>query len=370
MNLESAHTTQTIDVKHFKESKEWSDKSKRADWKEVSDKLISGYKQSQELQKNLLWLWWDNQDRLMIDALDKEYQSNLKIIAEKHQSNERSTKEKYSKNFAKFWVTYEQFEVEYNKIWNLKYDHSITEKIKNLDNPIETPLLDPLDIILILATFTEIVWKLWLKVLWKWCSLVLNKTWEILIKTEAWTKVLEAKWIWEKLIQRILEKYKDRIQWVKELFEPHWVTSEWIRVKIPKETKGWNFARMEWEEVREWIKNLKDVLPKNFEKLSRQQFQEEFNKKILGNFDDKADILTWEPKNLDWFFKDHSNALWEMVKWFEHNPNEIKNLSSDFVRKLNDYLWWICWFARKHNSWVANILREKSLQIRTLINNN
>ncbi|EKE26207.1 MAG: hypothetical protein ACD_4C00384G0003 [uncultured bacterium (gcode 4)] len=260
---ESIGHNQIIDIRKSYENRELEISKKKTSWTEVKDSLISSYKHSKELQKNLYWLAWDKQDLDMIDSLDKDFQSRLKKQAEKHQSNESVTKWRYNESLSKLWVTYEQFEAEHNKVQNLKLNSSINENIMNLDHSLETPILEPLDIILILATFKTTLWKLWLKGLSKWCSLIFEKTWEILIKTETWTKVLEAKWIWEKAIQRILEKYKDKIQWAKELFEPHWITTEWVKIKTSNVEELWKPTIIKSEITKEaankWVEHTNEL---------------------------------------------------------------------------------------------------------------
>ncbi|MDD2487495.1 MAG: hypothetical protein PHS92_03930 [Candidatus Gracilibacteria bacterium] len=178
-------------------------------------------------------------------GLEQEYFG----LHQENQRNESKLREQYIKIlqgcFGKDCPSYDTFEKEYSKVEALP-DTNFIENLKNLDHPLETPLLEPLDIILLLATFSTILGKVGLNVLSKGCRLMVDKTGKIMLQTEAGTKILEAKEIGGKAIQSIFEKYKGKIQGFKETFEPHGVTTEGFSIKVPKnEFKPGNIARAE-----------------------------------------------------------------------------------------------------------------------------
>ena len=145
--------------------------------------------------------------------------------------------------------------------------------LKNSELWLKTPLLDPLDIILLFAAFGEILWKIGLKVLAKGCSL-LFKGGKLLIKTTTWEE-LELS---GKVARKIFEKYKDKLKGLSEsiedIFEP--ATTNWI--KVPGKTdKMRNAARA--VSTGEWA----DYVETAFNKLLNKMILRNADGELIGN---------------------------------------------------------------------------------------
>lgn len=244
-------------------------------------------------------------------------------------------------------------------------------KLKELDHPVEVPLIDPLDIMMIWAGVTEMVVALWKK----WWSILIEKTWEFFIKSWASKQLIKFKDWWIQMLQKVIEK-----SWAKEALElltpkPILTTTTWEKVVLNEATEEWvvwvwKVAGKEvWSETQTvwdvlWrVWEDIDIVEDWFEKLTWSEFQYEI-KKAFDHVTEKIEILeSWEV-NLDKFFETHSKILNLIQNWLEKNPWEKLTLPKLFKDNLNKYMFEISQYWRKHWNKLQEDIRNFSQNIR------
>lgn len=215
-------------------------------------------------------LWWDFVVQKELSQIKQWIQSDFLELHRENQANDLLKNRGYTAKLKEcFWedcLSAEELKVELNK--KSEYSREYFEKkIKEMDWPLEVPLIDHVDIILFLASITEVVLNLWIKG-WKF---ILNKTWECLLKTETWTQLIKLKDWGLQVIQRLVEKSKE---WIK-LLKPkeYGVTPDWVMMAVWDDavetwiSKTVTKSETIWDWAKKWVDFIKDknsILSNNY----------------------------------------------------------------------------------------------------------